>query len=193
MLWKCCPHYVSKSGKLSNGHRTEKDEFSFQSQRKAMPKNVQTMAQFSLVQSFSHVQLFVTPWTAACQASLSITSSQSLPKIMSIESVRPSNHLILCHLLLLLPSVFPNLRVFSYESAFHLFQSCGHSWVLQIHWHIECSTFTASSFRIWNSSTGIPWPALALFIVMFPKAHLTSHFRMSGSRWVITPSWLSVV
>ena len=72
-----------------------------------------------------------------------------------------------------------------------LFQSCGHCWVLQICWHIECSTFTASSFRIWKSSTGIPSPLLALFLVMLPKAHLTSHFRMSGSRWVITPLWLS--
>ena len=60
----------------------------------------------------------------------------------------------------------------------------------QICWHIECSTFTASSFRIWNSSTGIPSPPLAFFIVMLPKAHLTSHSRMSGSRWVITPLWL---
>jgi len=63
-----------------------------------------------------------------------------------------------------------------------LFQSCGHCWNFQIFWHIECSTFTASSSRIWNSSTGIPSPPLALFIVMFPKAHLTSHSRMSGSR-----------
>ena len=74
-----------------------------------------------------------------------------------------------------------------------LFQSCGHCWVFQICWHIECSTFTASSFRIWNRSTGIPSPPLALFIVMLSKAHLTSHSRMSGSRWVITPSWLQVV
>ena len=72
-----------------------------------------------------------------------------------------------------------------------LFQSCGHCWVFQICWHIECSTFTASSFRIWNSSTGIPSPPLALFVVMLSKALLTSHSRMSGSRWVITPSWLS--
>ena len=72
-----------------------------------------------------------------------------------------------------------------------VFQSCGHCWVFQICWHIECSTFTASSFRIWKSSTGIPSPPLALFIVMLPKAHLTSHSRMSGSRWVITPLWLS--
>ena len=72
-----------------------------------------------------------------------------------------------------------------------LVQSCGHCWVFQICWHIECSTFTESSFRIWNSSTGIPSPPVALFAVMLPKAHLTSHSRMSGSRSVITPSWLS--
>ena len=72
-----------------------------------------------------------------------------------------------------------------------LFQSCDHGWVFQICWHIEGSTFTASSFRIWNSSTRIPSPPLALFKVMLPKAHLTSLSRMSGSRWVITPRWLS--
>ena len=69
------------------------------------------------VQSLSHVQLFVTPWTAACQASLSITKSQSLPRLMSIESVMTSNHLILCCHLLLLLSIFPSIRVFSNESA----------------------------------------------------------------------------
>ena len=62
----------------------------------------------------------------------------------------------------------------------------GHCSVFQICWHIECSTFTASSFRIWNSSTGIPSPPLALFIEMLPKAHFTLHSRMAGSRWVIT-------
>ena len=75
---------------------------------------------FSSVQSVSHVQLFVTPWTAAHQASLSITNSWSLLKLMSIESVMPSNHLILCHLLLLLPSIFPSIRVFSNESFLHI-------------------------------------------------------------------------
>ena len=71
------------------------------------------------------------------------------------------------------------------------FQSCGHCWIFQICWHIECSTFTVSSFRIWNNSAGIPSPPLTLFVVMLPKVHLTSYFRMSGSRWVIIPSWLS--
>ena len=70
------------------------------------------------IQSLSRVQLFVTPWTAACQASLSITNSQSLLKLLSIELVMPSNHLILC--LLLLPSFFPSIRVFSNESVLHI-------------------------------------------------------------------------
>ena len=69
-----------------------------------------------VLQSLSHVQLFVTPWTAAHQASLSFTITQSLFKLMSIESVMPSNHLILCHPLLLLHSAFPSIRVFSNES-----------------------------------------------------------------------------
>ena len=73
-----------------------------------------------------------------------------------------------------------------------LFLSFGHCSVFQIFWYIECSTFTASSFRIWNSSAGISSPPLALFILMLPKTHLTLHSRMSGSRWVITPSCLSV-
>ena len=72
-----------------------------------------------------------------------------------------------------------------------LFQSCGHCWVFQICWHIELSTFTASSFRIWNSLTGLPSPPLALFKVMLPKVHLTLHYMMSDSRWVTTLSWLS--
>ena len=72
-----------------------------------------------------------------------------------------------------------------------LFQSCGHCWVFQICWHIECSTFTASCFRILNNSAEIPSPPLALFVMMLPKPHLASHSRMSGSKWVGTPSWLS--
>ena len=71
------------------------------------------------------------------------------------------------------------------------FQSCGHCWVFHICWHIECSTFKSSSFRIWNTLIGIPSTLLALFVAMLPKAHLTLCSRMSGSRWVITPWWLS--
>ena len=71
------------------------------------------------------------------------------------------------------------------------FQSCGHCWVFQICWHIECNTLTASSFRVLNSSTEIPLHPLVLFTVMLPKAHLTPHFRMSGSGWLTIPSQLS--
>ena len=72
-----------------------------------------------------------------------------------------------------------------------LFRSYGHCWIFQIFCHIECSIFTTSSFRIWNSSTEIPSHPLALFLVMLSKAHFTSYSKMSGSGWMITPSWLS--
>ena len=76
--------------------------------------------QFSSVQSLSRVRLFATPWIATRQASLSITNSQSLFKLMAIETVMPSSHLILCRTLLLLPSIFPNIRAFSNESTLHI-------------------------------------------------------------------------
>ena len=79
--------------------------------------------QFSSVQSLSRVQLFVTPWTAACQASLSLTISQSLPKFISIESVMPSSHLILCHPVLPLPSILSSISIFSNESALRISSS----------------------------------------------------------------------
>ena len=82
-------------------------------------KSQKSEVQFSSVQSLSPVRLFVTPWTTAHQASLSITKPWSLPKLTSIELVMPSNHLILCRPLLLLPSIFPSIRVFSNESALH--------------------------------------------------------------------------
>ena len=78
------------------------------------------ISQFSSVQLLSHVRLFETPWTAAHQASLSITNSLSLLKLMSVESVMPSNHFILCLPLLFLPSIFPSIRVFSNESALRI-------------------------------------------------------------------------
>ena len=92
----CCPHHL----------------FSVQ--------QIFTLTVFSSVQSLSHVRLFVTPWTATRQACLSITNSRSLPKLMPIESVMPSSHLILCCPLLFLPSIFPSIRVFSNESALHI-------------------------------------------------------------------------
>ena len=90
---------------------TQKEE------KKERVMHIKFLLPFSSVQSLSRVQLFATPWTAACQASLSTTNSQSSPKPMCIKSVMPSNYLILCHPLLLLPSIFPSIRVFSNESA----------------------------------------------------------------------------
>ena len=87
---------------------------------KLMASSPITSWQINSVQLISHVRLFATPWTAACQGSLSITNSLSLPKLMSIELVMPSNHLILCHPLLLPTSIFPSIRVFSNEPALHI-------------------------------------------------------------------------
>ena len=73
----------------------------------------------------------------------------------------------------------------------NLFPTCGHCWLFQIYWHNECGTLEASSFRILNSSAGMPSPPWALLAAVLPKAYLNSHSRMSGSEWVITPLWLS--
>ena len=98
------------------------------------------------MQSLSCIQLFVIPWTAARQASLSITNSQSLLKLMSTESEMPSNHLILCHPLLLLPSIFPSIRVFSNEAVLHIRWPKYWSFSFSISSSNECSGFI--SFRI---------------------------------------------
>ena len=96
------------------------------------------LLRISSVQSLSHVLLFVTPWTVACQASLSITNSWSSSKLMSTESVMPSNHLILCHPLLLLPSIFPSIRVFLNKSVLHI------RWPK--HWSFSFSISTSSEY-----------------------------------------------
>ena len=105
--------------------------------------------QFSSVQLLSRVQLFATPWTAACQASPSFTNSWGLLKLMSIESVMPSNHLILCPSLLLLPSIFPSIRVFSKES------------VLCIKWP-ACQSFSFSISPSNGYSGLISWISIAM-------------------------------
>ena len=104
---------------------------------------LQNILSYSSVQLLSRVWLFLTPWTAACRDSLSITNSQSLPKLMPIESVMPSNHLILCHPLLP-PSVFPSIRVFSSES------------VLRIWW----PEYWSFSFNISPSNEHSDWSPL---------------------------------
>ena len=103
-----------------------------------------TDGHFSSVQSLGCVQLFVTPWTAARQSSLSITNFRSPPKPMSIVSVMPSNHLILCRPLLLLPSIFPSIRVFSNKSALH----------------IRWPKYWSFSFNISPSNEHQDWPPL---------------------------------
>ena len=88
-------------------------------------------------------------------------------------------------------NIFLSLSFFEIEIKTDIFQACGHWWIFQICWHIEWSTLTASSFRIWNSSAEIPSPPLAMLFVLLPQVHLTLHSMISGSRWLTTPSWLS--
>ena len=108
--------------------------------------------QFSSVQSLSLVRLFVTPWTAACQASLSITSSQSLLKLMSIELVMPSSHLILCHPLLILPPIPPRVRVFSNESTLCM------RWPK--YWSFSFSIRPSNETQDWSPSEWSGWISL---------------------------------
>ena len=115
-----------------------------------------------VVQSLSRVRLFATPWTAACQASLSITNSRRLPKFMSIESVMPSNHLILCHPLLLLPSIFPRIRAFPRRGLNdRKFSPCSGGWksrlrCLQVHFFWGLSPGLVDSSPVDVFSHGFP-------------------------------------
>ena len=154
--------------------------------------------QFSSVQSLSHVRLFVTPWTTARQASLSIASSWSSPKLVSIESVMPSNHLILCCPLLLPLSIFPSIRVFSNESALHI------RWTKD--WSFSFSTSPSSehsgliSFRMdWldllavqgtlksllqcHSSKASVLRRSAFFIVQLSHPYMTTGKTIALTRW----------
>ena len=121
-----CPRNVPSMPLTPNSPCARHHDFTFMNTCEQRPPFVTHV--IVVVQSLSHVWLFVTPWTAAHQASLSFIISWSLLKLMSIESVMPSNHLILYHSLLLLPSIFPSIRVFSNESALHIKwpQSIGH-------------------------------------------------------------------
>ena len=153
---------------------------------------------FSSVQSLICVQLFVTPWSAACQASLSITNSQSPPKPMSIESVMPSNHLILCHPLLLLPSILPSIRVFSNESAlpirwpkycsfrFHIHPSNEHPGLIsfRMDWLdlLAVQGTLKSLLQHRNSKTSILWHS-AFFIVQLSHPHMTTGKTIALTGW----------
>ena len=154
--------------------------------------------QFSSVQfSCSHVQLFVTPWTAARQASLSITNSWSLLKLMSIKSVMPSNHLILCHPLLLLPSIFPSIRVFSNESVlwirwpkywrfrFNVSSSNEYSGLIsfKMDWLDLLAVQGLKSLLQHNSSkASILWHS-AFFIVQLSHPYMTTRKTIALTRW----------
>ena len=154
--------------------------------------------EFSSVQSLSCVQLFVTPWTATCQSSLSITNSWSLFKIMSIESVMPSNHLILCNPLLLLPSIFPNIRVFSNESdlrirwpkylsfSFGISPSNGYSGLIsfRIDWLdlLAVQGTLKSLLQHHNSKASILWRS-AFFIVQLSYPYMTTGKAIALTTW----------
>ena len=129
--------------------------------------------QFSSVQSPSRVRLFATPWTTAHQASLSITNSQSLPKLMSLESVMPSNHLILCRPLLLLPSISPSFRVFSKEPALRM------RWPK--YWRFSCS-ISPSNEHSGLISFRIDWLGL-LAVQGTLKSLLQHHSAKASTLW----------
>ena len=142
-----------------------------------------------VVQSLSPVQLFATPWIVSCQASLSFTISQSLLKLMSVESVMTSNHLILCHPLLLLPSIFPSIRVFSYELALRIGWPKYWSFSFSISPSSEYSELTSlkadwfdlltvqgtfkSLLQHHSSKTSILWCS-AFFIVQLSRPYMTT-------------------
>ena len=128
-------------------------------------------------------------WMLSFRSAFSLSSFTFIKRLCSSSSLSAIKVVSSAYLRLLifLPAI-PSLGIGVKTVLFH---SCGHCWDFQISWCTECSTLTASSFRIWNSLAGILSPQLVFFVVMLPKAHLTSHSRMSGSRWVITPSWLS--
>ena len=159
---------------------------------------------FSWVQSFSHVWLFVTPWNAARQASLSITTSQSLLKLMSIKSVMASKHLILCHPLLLLSSIFPSIRVFSNESvlrirwpkywsfSFSLSPSNKNSGLISFRidlFDLFAVQGTLKSLLQHHSSKGsILWCSV-FFVVQLSHPYVTTGKTIALIRWTFDQPW----
>ena len=167
-----------------------------------------SFVQFSSVQSLSHVQLFATSWTAARQASLSIANSRSLLKLKSIESVMPSNHLVLCHSLLLLPSIFLRIRVFSNESVLRIRWPKYWSFCFSISPSNEYSEFI--SFRIdWfgllaiqgtlksllqcNSSKASILQHSAFFMVQLSHPYMTTGKTIALTRWTFVGKAMSLL
>ena len=159
---------------------------------------------FVVVQLLSHVQLFATPWTAACQSSLSFTISWSLLKLMPIESVMPSNHLILCRPLHFLPSIFPSIRVFSNESAlrirwpkyFSISPSNEYSGLISF--RIDCFDLltvqgTLKSFLQHHSfKASIIWQS-TLFMVQLPHPYMTAEKTIALTRWTFVGKVISLL
>ena len=152
------------------------------------PKCLTTGDQFSSVQSLSGVQLFATPWTAVRQVSLSITNSQSLLKLMSIESVMPSNHLILCHPLLLPPSIFPSIRVFSDESVLHIRGPKDWSFSFSIGPSNEYSGQISSKMD-WLDLLGVQGSLKSLLQHHSSKASVLGCSAFSIHRWWMNTAW----
>ena len=163
---------------------------------------------YVVVQLLSHVRPFVTPWTAARQASLSFTISQSLPKLMSIESVMPSNHLILCCPLLLLPSSFPSTRVFSNESAllirwpkywsFNFTISPSSEYSELISFCIDCLDFlavqgTLKSLLQHHTSKASILQHSAFFTVQLSHPYMTSGKTIALTRWTLVGKVMSLL
>ena len=162
----------------------------------------------SSVQSLSHVLLFATPWTAACQASLSITNTQSPPKPMSVESMMPSDHLNLCCPLLLLPSIFPRIRVFSNESALHIrwpnywsfsfniSPSSKHPGLVsfRMDWlDLLAVQGTLKSLLQHHSSKASILQCSAFFIVQFSHPYLTTIKTIALTRWTFVGKVMSLL
>ena len=175
---------------------------------KELSKHSVIQIQFSSVQSFSHVWLFATPWTAARQASLSITNSQSLLKFMSFELVMPSNHLILCHPLLLLPSIFPSIRVFSNESvlrirwpkywsfSFSISPSNEHSGLIsfRIDWlDLLAVQGTLKSLLQNHSSKASIFRCPAFFIVQLSRPYVITGKIKALTRWTFVGKVMSLL
>ena len=164
--------------------------------------------QFSSVQPLSHVRLFATPWTAARQASLSITNSRSPAKPMSIKLVMPSNHLILCHPLLLLPSIFPSIRVFSNESAlrirwpkywsfsFNISLSNEHPGLIsfRMNWLdvLAVQGILKSLLQHHSSKASILWHS-AFFIVQLSHRYMTTGKTIALTRWTFVGKVMSLL
>ena len=150
----------------------------------------------------------VTPWTAACQASLSITNSWSLPRLMSIESMMPSNHLILCHPLLLLPSIFPNIRIFSNESALRIrwpkywsfsfsispFNEYSRLFSFRMDWLdlVAVQVTLKSLLQHHSPKASILWCS-AVFIVQLSHPYMTTGKTIALTRWTFVGKVMSLL